>query len=82
MDSTRILVIEPPAQVERVEKLARILAECARPDNCEHQIWVEAGVIDRLNALRCPGESYSSVIARLVDLQTEPEALGWSALRQ
>ena len=36
----------------------------------ERQIWVEAAVVDRLAAMRGPGESYSDVIMRLV----EPEA--------
>jgi predicted CopG family antitoxin len=34
------------------------------------QIWVEARVVDRLTAMRQPGESYSDVIMRLVELET------------
>ena len=34
----------------------------------ERMIWVEAAVVDRLIALRGPGESYSDVILRLVEL--------------
>ena len=35
------------------------------PDaNGERQIWLEPGVLNRLRALRGPGESYSDVILR------------------
>ena len=33
-------------------------------------IQVEAAVIDRMRAIRRPGESYSHVLLRLVDLET------------
>jgi hypothetical protein len=33
-------------------------------------IQVEAGVGDRMSAMRKPGESYSQVILRLVELET------------
>ena len=33
-------------------------------------IQVEAGVVDRIRAMRRPGESYSQVILRLVELDT------------
>jgi len=37
-------------------------------------IQVESAIVDRMRAMREPGESYSSVILRLVDLQRrEPE---------
>jgi hypothetical protein len=37
-------------------------------------IQVEAAVVDRMRAIRRPGESYSSVIMRLVELEpAEPE---------
>ncbi len=32
-------------------------------------IWVDATVVDRLTALRQPGERYSDVILRLVELE-------------
>ena len=34
----------------------------------ERLIWVEAAVVDKLSALRRPGESYSDVILRLVEI--------------
>lgn len=40
----------------------------------ERQIWIEAAVVDRLSAMRLPGESYSDVILRLVEI----EAMGGS----
>ena len=33
-------------------------------------IQVEAAVIDRMRAMRKPGESYSEIILRLVELKT------------
>ena len=35
----------------------------------ERQIWLEPRVVDRLAALRGPGESYSDVILRLIELE-------------
>jgi len=35
----------------------------------ERLIWIEAAVADRLKAMREPGESYSDVIVRLVELE-------------
>ena len=35
-------------------------------------IQVEAAVVDRMRAMRRPGESYSHVILRLVELETGP----------
>jgi hypothetical protein len=34
-------------------------------DKDEHQIWLARAVVDRLRAMRGPGESYSDVILRL-----------------
>jgi hypothetical protein len=35
----------------------------------ERLIWIEAAIVDRLGAMRGPGESYSDVILRLVELE-------------
>jgi predicted CopG family antitoxin len=32
-------------------------------------IWLEAPIVDRLAAMRGPGESYSDVILRLVEME-------------
>jgi len=37
----------------------------------ERLVWLEAAVVDRLTALRGPGESYSDVILRLVDMEAQ-----------
>ena len=34
-------------------------------------IWLEAAVADRLTAMRGPGESYSDVILRLIELEAQ-----------
>jgi predicted CopG family antitoxin len=39
-------------------------------DRSQSFIQVEAAVADRLRAVRRPGESYSEVILRLVELET------------
>ena len=39
-------------------------------DRCQCLIQVEAAVVDRMRAMRRPGESYSQVILRLVELET------------
>jgi hypothetical protein len=37
--------------------------------NDERLVWLEQAVLDRLNAKRAPGESYSDVILRLVEME-------------
>jgi hypothetical protein len=41
----------------------------------ERLIWLEAAVVDRLTAMRGPGESYSDVILRLVESEARTAAL-------
>ena len=41
-------------------------------DRSQCFIQVEAAVVDRMRAMRRPGESYSLVILRLVELETGP----------
>jgi hypothetical protein len=41
-------------------------------DRGQSFIQVEAAVVDRMRAMRRPGESYSQVILRLVELETGP----------
>ena len=43
--------------------------EAAATAKGERLIWLETAVVDRLTALRQPGESYSDVILRLVELE-------------
>jgi hypothetical protein len=48
-----------------------------RRDHGQCFIQVESAIVDRMRAIRRPGESYSSVILPLVELQSrEP---GWTA---
>ncbi len=35
----------------------------------ERLVWLETAIIDRLAAMRGPGESYSDVILRLVEME-------------
>jgi hypothetical protein len=37
----------------------------------EHLIWVVAAIVDRLRDMRGPGESYSDVILRFVEVEAE-----------
>jgi hypothetical protein len=56
------------------EAIARTLAlgsvnfENATNERGERLIWLERAVIDRLNFLRGPGESYSDVILRIAGI--------------
>ena len=34
-------------------------------------VWLEAAVVDRLAAMRGPGESYSDVILRLIEIEAK-----------
>jgi hypothetical protein len=36
----------------------------------ERLIWLETAIVNRLGAMRGPGESYSDVILRLVEMET------------
>jgi hypothetical protein len=55
----------------------------ARPDaKGERLVWLAATVVDRLAAMRGPGESYSDVILRLVDLEIRRRASGDASPRQ
>jgi hypothetical protein len=40
----------------------------------ERMNWIEAVVVDRLGAMRGPGESYSDVILRLIELEAQSAA--------
>jgi hypothetical protein len=42
-------------------------------DNGERLIWLEPHVVDKLRYLRGPGESYSDVILKLVELEAKGE---------
>ena len=37
----------------------------------ERLVWLEAAVVDRLAAMRGPGESYSDVILRLIEIEAD-----------
>ena len=43
--------------------------ERQRAQNGDVYIWLDPGIVNRLNALRRPGESYSDVILRLATAQ-------------
>ena len=38
----------------------------------ERYVWLAPNVVDRLRAMRGPGESYSEVILRLVEIEAAP----------
>jgi hypothetical protein len=67
--------------VEAFEAIARTLPlgsvgyENKVKERGERLIWLEPSVVDRLRAMRGPGESYSDVIFRLVELTPS----GWRA---
>jgi hypothetical protein len=48
---------------------ANVGIERQRAQNGDVYIWLDPGIVNRLNALRRPGESYSDVILRLATAQ-------------
>jgi hypothetical protein len=38
----------------------------------EKLIWLDRAAVDRLRAMRGPGESYSGVILELIDIEGQP----------
>jgi hypothetical protein len=48
-------------------RLGSVGFERERDANGLHLIWLDAAVVDRLAAMRGPGESYSDAILRLVE---------------
>ena len=55
--------------------LGSVAVELEANERGERLIWLEDAVADRLRAMRGPGESYSDVILRLVELETKGRAL-------
>ena len=47
----------------------RRLSKAIRVNAGERLIWLEPRIVDKLSALRGPGESYSDVILRLAEIE-------------
>jgi hypothetical protein len=47
--------------------------ERIRAPNGDYHIWLEPRLVDRLRAMRGPGESYSDVILRLAMASASPD---------
>ena len=45
--------------------LGSVAVEPATDDNGERLVWLEPSVVNKLRAIRAPGESYSDVILRV-----------------
>jgi hypothetical protein len=61
-----------PAAVEAIAAtmpLNSVAVEAVRAPNDDVYIWLDPAVLNRLRAMRGPGESYSDVILRLADDQ-------------
>jgi hypothetical protein len=64
-------VVRIAISVEAFETIARTLPvgsvgfEAEANEQGERLIWLEAAMVDRLGAMRGPGESYSDVILRI-----------------
>jgi hypothetical protein len=62
------LTITPAAYAVIVATLpASVGFEPQRAPNGHYFVWLEPRYVDRLKALRSPGESYSDVIVRLAE---------------
>ena len=67
-----ILICITSAAFEAVSStlpLGSVGFEPAANDKGEHMIWLEAAVVDRLAAMRLPGESNSDVIVRVAGME-------------
>ena len=53
--------------------LGTVSFECEPDDNGERLIWLAPEVVNRLRAMRGPGESYSDVILKLVEFEVKGE---------
>jgi hypothetical protein len=78
--SGRHAVIKIATTVEAFEAIARTLRfgsvgyEAEANERGEHLIWLEAAMVDRLGAMRGPGESYSETILRFAaEKATKPK---------
>jgi hypothetical protein len=49
--------------------LGSVAVEAEANERGERLIWLEAAMVDRLGAMRRPGESYSDVSLRLVEIE-------------
>jgi hypothetical protein len=54
--------------IARTLALGSVNFENATNEKGERLVWLDRAVVDRLRALRGPGESYSDVILRLVEM--------------
>ena len=68
-------MIKIAISAEAFEAIARALPlgsvgyESEANDRGERLIWLEAAMADRLGAMRWPGEDYSDVIMRLIEME-------------
>ena len=54
--------------IAKTLSLGSVGFENATNEKGERLIWLDRAVVDRLRAMRGPGESYSDVILRLVEM--------------
>ena len=58
-----------PAAFEAIAATLQLGSEPKLNTKGERLIWLQAAALDRLRAMRRPGESYSDVILRLAHLE-------------
>ena len=65
------IAISPAAYEAIATKLPLGSVGCEHAPNAtgERLVWLEAAIVDRLSAMREPGEDYSDVILRLARLE-------------
>ena len=57
--------VEAFEAIARTLPLGSVAVEAEANERGERLIWLEAAMVDRLGAMRRPGEDYSQVILRL-----------------
>lgn len=66
-----------PAAFEAIADTLPLGSVAAEPHvdaNGERLIWLDPSVVNRLGAMRGPGESYGDVILRLVEVEAKRDA--------
>jgi hypothetical protein len=65
------ITAEAFAAIEATLPLGTVGVEPKANEKGEREVWLDDGVLNRLHLMRGPGESYSDVILRLVEIEAQ-----------
>jgi hypothetical protein len=66
----------PHAAIEATLPLGTVGVEPKANEKGEREVWLDDGALNRLRLMRGPGESYSDVILRLVEIEVQRQPRG------